>query len=50
MCNCSNYQHLSLTLNRSTEILHFQRSDAIEICDEIIFVYYLGLRIHYKAH
>ena len=45
---CSNYRwicaaHLSPALNESSEISHFQCSDAIEICNRIMFVFYPGL-------
>ena len=34
---------MSPTLNRSSEIQRFERSDAIEILDGIIFNFYMGL-------
>ena len=34
---------MSPTLNGSLEILCFERSDAIEICEGIMFVFYSGL-------
>ena len=34
---------MSPTLNRSSVIRHFERSDAIEICDRITFDFYTGL-------
>ena len=33
----------ALPLNRGSVIWHFERSDAIEVCDGIIFDFYLGL-------
>ena len=35
--------HLSPVLNGCLEILHFERSDAIEIRDRVMFVFYSGL-------
>ena len=55
LCKRSNYRRiyiarLSPALNRSSEIFRFQRGDAIEIRNRIMFVFYPGLPHSYSTN
>ena len=44
---CIYTAHVSLALDRNSEILHFENSDVLEICDGVMFIFYQGLKLPY---
>ena len=49
ICEAST-QHMNPTLNRSSKIQRFERADAIEIHDRIMYIFYTGLPHVYTKH
>ena len=41
--SCTNAPHISPTLNRSSALQHFERSNVVEICNGMMFDFYTGL-------